>query len=626
MKVKTAIFAIIILLFSIVGVYELKTYGYFEKSNLQIGSTTGNVYNIGIATEDKNYIYFSNYDENGKLYKMDKKTRKSIKLCDDIINYINISHGYIYYSNLNDGEKIYKIKTDGKQRKKLSSCSSEYIKIRGNYIYYSNVDDDGCLYKMRIDGKKNRKILNLCVQNFNIANDKIYYVKNKALYSMTLNGHLKKRIYKGNEFKGEITIGEDFQIINNNIYFSNASFEDKNRFLCKANLNDFKFERLTDENIKDVNVYGNYIYYVNEFDSDSLYAMKIDGSNRKKIKEGPISKINIVENGVFYFNDVHNEIYRMNLKTKVKEKVSKSSPSSAIVYNGSVIYTTDIKKDKRRGSLNFVTASSKKEKMLSYIEDGWQKVLKIDNDWIYFIRNINYKEKIVKKLYRVRLDGSKLQEVSENFDESKDEVKDDFIYSVVDVSQNKFVFTKEKIGSNQCEKLMNYEKQPLNKVYSNTGIKINYVEDGYIYYSINYELKDSKLYSHLYKFNLKKKSNEIINKDKIINLLKFKKYIYYNTLSDLGTLYSMNLNGNEKNKILDGKSDNIYLLTIKDGWIYYKRGTDGNRLYRVKVNGGEKQKILNKRDIYFIGVDKDYIYYEYASKENKQFFMKNTEF
>ncbi|MCY6356691.1 DUF5050 domain-containing protein [Clostridium sp. ZS2-4] len=628
MKKKVLIFSVIILFIAAVGIFQLKAYGYFEDINVEVGSSTGNIYSGGNAAEDKKNMYFSNYDKKGKLYKMDKKTKKLTKLCDDIASYINVLNEYIYYSNISDGEKIYKIKIDGSNREKLGNSIAEYIRVRGNYIYYSNGDDDNCLYKMRIDGKKNRKILNTYVDGFNIINNKIYYLKNQIFYSVTVNGHFNKKLYEGNMLNAEVILGDYIQIKDENIYFSNKGKIDENRYLCKADLKNFKFERLTDENVKGINVHENDIYYINESDGDSLYTIKTDGSQRKKLKEGPISRINIVGDYIFYFKDIHGEIYRMNVNTKNNKKISNVNPTSMDVHNNKIFYTTDIKRDKRRGSLSSIDINTQKEKMLSYVEGGWEKIILVENDWVYFTKVTTDKTGVKETFYRIKIDGSNMQEIHRNFDEVEDRIKAGFNYYIDSSTDGKgCALYRKNIDTGKINILVQNESEYIKGIQSkNDGnITIKAVTDKYVYYSINQKSKGLKVYSHLYKVALNGKDDKLISKDTVTNLVESQGYLYYGTPSDTGALYRMKLDGNEKNKILDGKIDNINLVAIKDEWIYYNCGTDGNRLYRIKTDGTHKERIFNSRDISFINIEGDYIYYDYASMENKQFIIKNTE-
>lgn len=622
MKLKTIIITAIVLFFSFIGLFQLKSYGYFENSNDKVGNTSGNIYNQGNSGEDANYIFFSNYDDNGKLYKMDKNTKKRTKLCDDIPKYINVSDEKIYYSNLSDGEKIYSISSNGTERNKIGEFSAEYVRVSGDYIYYSNVDDDNYLYKMKLNGTKNRKILSDYVHLFNIVDNKIYYVKNDSIFSISKNGNFKTRVYRTNKLVDAVSINDDAQFVGNEIYFSNKGYDNKDKFLCKADMSNFKIERLTDENVKDINVYGDYIYYINEFDGESLYTMKTDGSSRKKIKDGPISEINVVGDYIFFFKDIHNEIYSMNMETRSQKKLSNNNPSEAYVYNKNIVYTTDNIKDKRRGNLNVIYPNSNREKMLSYVEDGWQKIVGLENEWVYFIQNTEKEKNLLKKLHRVKIDGGKEEEIISDFQWTDVKVKGEYLYGVNINAGNNFSLVKEKVGSHKEEEILSKIGNDLDPLRQEVNIKINVITDKWIYYSVMYNFKDSKITNELYRCQLTGKDNELISKEKITNLLEYKGNIFYSTN---GNLYTMNLDGSQKNKILGEKSDNVYLLDIDNDWIYYKCGKDGNRIYKVKVNGKDKQRVFNNRSSSFIGVDKEYIYFQHDSKPGKQNIIKNNE-
>jgi hypothetical protein len=77
------------------------------------GNTNGNISNDGLFAEDEKYIYFSNFTENSKLYKVDKINKELTKLSDDSCCFVNAINEYIIYSCINENYKIYKISKDG---------------------------------------------------------------------------------------------------------------------------------------------------------------------------------------------------------------------------------------------------------------------------------------------------------------------------------------------------------------------------------------------------------------------------------------------------------------------------------------------------------------------------------
>ena len=59
---------------------------------------------------------------------------------------------WIYYYDYYDGFKIYKIRTDGSVRTKVNDDDSGDINVVGDWIYYRNYDDSGRTYKICTDG------------------------------------------------------------------------------------------------------------------------------------------------------------------------------------------------------------------------------------------------------------------------------------------------------------------------------------------------------------------------------------------------------------------------------------------------------------------------------------------
>lgn len=58
---------------------------------------------------------------------------------------------WVYFSNYNDYMRLYKIRTDGTEMQKLNDEKSYDIEVQDDWIYYCNSDDKKH-YKMRTDG------------------------------------------------------------------------------------------------------------------------------------------------------------------------------------------------------------------------------------------------------------------------------------------------------------------------------------------------------------------------------------------------------------------------------------------------------------------------------------------
>ncbi|MGF7060508.1 DUF5050 domain-containing protein [Brassicibacter mesophilus] len=100
------------------------------------------------------YIYYSNHEDGGKIYRADVNGNNKTKINDDNSCGLNVYGDWIYYSNIDDGMTIYKIKTNGLERIKLNDSMVIRKHIVGDWIYYQS-EDDFKTYRMKTDGTSN---------------------------------------------------------------------------------------------------------------------------------------------------------------------------------------------------------------------------------------------------------------------------------------------------------------------------------------------------------------------------------------------------------------------------------------------------------------------------------------
>jgi hypothetical protein len=85
--------SIIIALF-LISYFMNKTY-YNDPSVL--GNSSGNLFNGGLFCESDGKIYFSNPNDEGRIYSMDEDFTNFKKLSSDTGNYLNVAGKYIVY-------------------------------------------------------------------------------------------------------------------------------------------------------------------------------------------------------------------------------------------------------------------------------------------------------------------------------------------------------------------------------------------------------------------------------------------------------------------------------------------------------------------------------------------------
>ncbi len=136
------------------------------------------------------YLYYSNWNDGGKIYRMKTDGSESSVLNDSYSSFINICDGYVYYINDDDSYKIYKVKEDGSENTLVCEDSANYLNVYGGYIYYSNESDENKLYRVKIDGTEKFKISDDFGGFSLIADNRVYYIKSSDgnLYSMNFDG------------------------------------------------------------------------------------------------------------------------------------------------------------------------------------------------------------------------------------------------------------------------------------------------------------------------------------------------------------------------------------------------------------------------------------------------------
>jgi len=191
------------------------------------------------------WIYYINRSDNNKLYKVKTDGSSKIKVCDDtfVHTYEDLMLGptteisdfyvideWIYYINYSDRGRLYRMKTDGSSKSKLSEDSIYTFIVDGDAIYYNNSSDRWRFYTIKTDGSNHRKLCDYGgYEQFNIYDGWIYYcdTSDGELYKLSINGDQRikidneKLIYLNSDLFGTVSIS----IVNDWIYYYSCSSE-----------------------------------------------------------------------------------------------------------------------------------------------------------------------------------------------------------------------------------------------------------------------------------------------------------------------------------------------------------------------------------------------------------------
>ncbi|WDV47466.1 DUF5050 domain-containing protein [Clostridiaceae bacterium M8S5] len=575
---------------------------------------------VDITVKDE-WIYYSNYSDNGYLYKIKKDGMNETKLNSDKCCCIQVYDEWIYYRNTVNG-CLHKIKIDGTERTKLNNEDSNYIQVQGNHVYYKMTNSSGSyLYKIKTDGTGKIKLNDDNSQCIRVNGEWIYYSNqsdNGRLYKIKTDGSNRKKL--NNNRAWYINLQNDW------IYYRNNSI---NGSIYKLKTDGTYETKLSSDSASYVQVRGNWIYYCNSNDHSFIYKIRIDGTSRTKLNIKSSSHIFIEDNYIYYSTGAHlckiktNKTIKLSKLYTVKtgQEVTISEPWYKLKFNPQYFdnYNTmslNLYPPKNNKDINIL----KNIKNSNQIKASWNNILKNKRDlWVNNTKcKINNVETVDSKnqlklinnlhtehlcvlddwiyfknksdngcLYKIKKDGTERTKLNNEYS-CHIRIQNDWIYYL---NENLYL---RKIKINGTE-----------RTETNCYVKLLYVVQGdWIYYANSY------LYKMKTDFSAKQKIND--DEAQYINVLG--DWIYYSNKSDNYHIYKVKIDGTKRTKII---SDLAYDIQVQGDWIYYINNHGNRYLYKARTNGTDKtnmkiqllDRIIYDEWIYYSNnSDKGYLY------------------
>lgn len=292
---------------------------YAKSTTNTLGSTCSNISNGGWVTTQGDWIYYRNDALMGNLYKIKTNGKSKTQLNEDDVSYINVVGDWVYYLNNEYDEfdylddylcnHLYKIKTDGTKRTMLSDDDIDSMQVQGDYIYYIQY---GKLYRMNTDGTHIYD-LKTKTDEFNIEGKWIVYKFASYLYKMKSDGTRKSKLD---------TVGASFALADGVAYYSTIyyNFSYDPVLFKKVPIDGSKRAQYLNQNDSDsgdiINVFGNWLYYINYSDNSYIYKINLDGSDKTKVsdcKADNLLGLYIVDDWIYYRDYDSQEFCRVRL-------------------------------------------------------------------------------------------------------------------------------------------------------------------------------------------------------------------------------------------------------------------------------------------------------------------------
>jgi hypothetical protein len=300
-----------------------------------MGNSAGNIANVGFAAIQGDWIYYVNDNDGYSIYKIRTDGTGRVKINDDSSRYLNVVGDWIYYSNIegdsdlvgiikpDHGYNIYKIRTDGSERIKLNNDLSKYLTVVDDWIYYTQAIFNGekltaDLYKIRVDGSNPTKLSDDIALDLNVVDDWIYYTNESdshRIYKVRTDGSERTQITYDDDVHFNINVVGEW-------IYSNSMVRAENLIRIRTDSGEpsgFKGIRYA----YDLNYANGWLYYYNRDDNNSIYKVRIDGSEIIKVNDDSSWLINIVGDWIYYINsDEGDKFYRIKTDGSERQKVN----------------------------------------------------------------------------------------------------------------------------------------------------------------------------------------------------------------------------------------------------------------------------------------------------------------
>ena len=306
-----------------------------EKPEEIRGNTTGNIANGGLIAYQGDWIYYSNPEDEGRLYKKRPDGSEVTLLSKNSAMDINVVGDWVFYNNSRihyaPGGNVYKVRPDGSDETRLNDHYSSSVQVVEDRIYYSNYDVDSrnfAIFKMRTDGSEQTMIIDRTAYNLNVVDGWVYFIESDGYNDIP-------RIYKGRTDGSDITLlfeGQAANLIVEGGWMYYQNYYNLNRTKTDGSSRQI----LSFEETHVYNVDGDWIYYVNISEGWwNIYRMRNDGSNRERINNERSAEIFTAGDWIYYLS--------ANNYFSYYRKISKDIPGQTSLRDREDVSSSDVK-------------------------------------------------------------------------------------------------------------------------------------------------------------------------------------------------------------------------------------------------------------------------------------------
>jgi len=318
--------------------------------------------------QNKDMIFYTEINDN--LYKIFNDGTGRQKISDDEIVSFEVVGDWVYYENRQKSPGLYRIRIDGTGRQNISDDKIVGFNVVGDWVYYrkGKIMEPCSFYKMQIDGTSRQKISDDKILGFKVVDDWVYYESGDSLYRVQVDGTDRQMVIDDHTYS--------FRVVGDWVYYSAFNngrlYKISTRKIGELNWfrrmlrGDFGYQKLSNDDIWDFEIAGDWVYYNNSGDDYCLCRMRIDGTGRQKLNGDHISEFIVVGDWVYYngFSADDWHLYSIRIDGTGRQKLSKVGDSSSklIVVGDFIYYYANLGGE--RGLYKISTRGDDKQKLI----------------------------------------------------------------------------------------------------------------------------------------------------------------------------------------------------------------------------------------------------------------------
>ncbi len=265
------------------------------------------IYGLNIEGD---WIYYlaefpdKNFHQSFAIYKIKTDGSRNTKLTkakDEEARYMMVHGGWIYYDNWQDNEKLYRMKIDGTSKQKLADIPDAWsISVQGNWVYFVKSNGRG-ICRVRTDGSCFTDLVGEedWPHDFEISSEWIYYQTINGIEKIRTDGtgQVMVRKFADNHDRSDTRLhvqGEYlYYALSDYSYQKGTTTPNIKIYRAKTDgtgekiITDTGVTPFGNEGLSDMFLVGDTIYYTIMKKYSQTYSIKTDGTGKKLFSAYP---------------------------------------------------------------------------------------------------------------------------------------------------------------------------------------------------------------------------------------------------------------------------------------------------------------------------------------------------